>query len=87
MSAGFRGSQQAPFFPVAVRTSPAFESFARIRRRKLGLVFTLRASRVEVMSPSCGQPRAAIICTAIENWVLTATTVTLLVTESNAKIF
>jgi hypothetical protein len=45
---------------------------ARTRRTKLELVFTLPAIRPEFTSNPEAYPKLAMICVAIENWVLTA---------------
>src|SRR5260221_108630 len=85
-SAGSRASQHAPLGPVAVRTKPAFDNFATTRRTKLALVLTLLASSVEVLPPlRWRHPKPAITCTAIENCVFNATTVTLFVTDREGK--
>src|SRR3569833_4473113 len=85
MSLGFRVSQQDPVFPVAVLTRPALESLAKMRRTKLGLVLTLEAICADVTSEPHFRPSPAMMWTAIENWVLTAITVTLKVTVENAS--
>lgn len=64
---GIAGSQQAPALPVAVSTKPALDNRARVRRTKLGLVFTLAASRADVVSCPHRQASPAIRCTAIAN--------------------
>jgi hypothetical protein len=43
-----------------VQTSPAFESFDNILLTKLGLVFTLKANCVDVVSASGKDPSPAI---------------------------
>jgi hypothetical protein len=58
--------------PVAVSTKPALDNLARVRRTKLELVFTLPAIKAELTSAPDAYPKLAMICVAIENWVLSA---------------
>lgn len=74
MSLVFFARRQAPVLPVVVSTRLALDNFDTTRRTKLGLVLTLIASRLEVISRSHPAARPAMMCTAIENCVLTAIT-------------
>src|SRR6202012_5042924 len=73
-------SQHAPALPVVVSTKPALDNLANVRRTKLALVFTLSARWLDVTPVSHPQARPDMMCTAIENCVLTAITVTIIVT-------
>jgi hypothetical protein len=74
MSLAFFARRQAPLLPVVVSTRFARDNFATTRRTKLGLVLTLIASRLEVISRSHPAAKPAMMCTAIENCVFTAIT-------------
>jgi hypothetical protein len=61
ISLGSLASDVEPVLPILVQTKPAFESFDSIRLTKLGLVFTLEANCVDVVSDSGKNPSPAII--------------------------
>ena len=66
------GQPTGPTFAGGRLDRPALDSLARVRRTKLELVFTLPAIKAELTSAPDAYPKLAIICVAIENWVLSA---------------